>query len=198
MNDTRRASNRRQAGYSLPEMITVVAIIGVLALVTVPSFISYYQSNKVKSAMREFTADVRRARGLAISRGTQMKLSFGTGSGQRTYQLFAGDSAFGTVGTWRPVIGSNTVRLIQPDDTVRMPQSIRSLEDVVYFPSGASQTFTDLDSDGKIDVVFFPDGRVAVPTGQAVGSITIKSDLTKLQKPTYRIDINAVGRVTAN
>ena len=54
-----------QAGYSLTEMLTVIAIIGMLALVMVPNFISFYNSNKMKSSMRNFTTDLRSARQLA-------------------------------------------------------------------------------------------------------------------------------------
>ncbi|HEX9407409.1 MAG TPA: prepilin-type N-terminal cleavage/methylation domain-containing protein, partial [Thermoanaerobaculia bacterium] len=63
MNRTKRS----QSGYSLAEMLTVVAIVGMLALVMVPNFITFFQSNKMKSSMRNFTTDLRSARALAIS-----------------------------------------------------------------------------------------------------------------------------------
>ena len=72
--------HRRQAGYSLPEMLTVVAIIGVLALVTVPAFINFYQAGKMRASMRNFTTDLRGMRQMAITKGVQTQLSYGTGT----------------------------------------------------------------------------------------------------------------------
>ena len=68
--------HRRQAGYSLPEMLTVVAIIGVLALVTVPAFINFYQAGKMRASMRNFTTDLRSIRQRAITRGHQTILTY--------------------------------------------------------------------------------------------------------------------------
>src|SRR5258708_35100838 len=90
MNGPRRVQPRGQAGYSLPEMITVVAIIGVLALVTIPSFINYYQSSKVKASMRNLTTDLRKMRALAITRGVQTRLSYATGGAGRQHKIYFG------------------------------------------------------------------------------------------------------------
>ena len=48
MNTHRRLRPRNQRGYSLAEVLTVVAIIGILSLVTVPNFISLYNSGRIK------------------------------------------------------------------------------------------------------------------------------------------------------
>src|SRR5579859_5323763 len=126
--------NRRQSGYSLPEMLTVVAIIGTLALVTIPAFMTYMQSNKMKSSLRQFTGDLRAARQRSISQGQQVLLTFGTGSSARTYDIYQGDRPFNST-TW--VKSGLPVAL----------QTTRTLDKVVYFPAdGAStpQKFTDV------------------------------------------------------
>ncbi|HEY8133899.1 MAG TPA: prepilin-type N-terminal cleavage/methylation domain-containing protein [Thermoanaerobaculia bacterium] len=204
---------RSQAGYSLAEMLTVVAIIGVLALVMVPNFMSFYQSNKMKSSMRNFTTDLRSTRQLAITQGRQAALSFKTGSNERSYDMYLGDKPFASK-TWTAQTGPGRNR----------PTKI--LDDIAYFPAnGAStpQTFTDADGDidcslspcvticstcpppppppppgapdGKLDVIFFPDGRVKLPANATSGTITIKTDLNKLPKPQYTITISPSGRV---
>jgi prepilin-type N-terminal cleavage/methylation domain-containing protein len=186
----------RQAGYSLAEMLTVVAIIGTLALVTVPSFMNYYNSNKVKSSMRAFMSDLRTARMLAISRGREVKFSYQTGAKSRTYNYYEGNRSMGVVTQWTPLTG--------PGSNPPRPQ--KTLEDVAYFPldaPDAPQTFVDEDTipDGFIDVIFFPDGHVRIPVNDAtqrgaVGTITIKTD-RKVPKKQYAIEISPTGRVIA-
>src|SRR5258708_5717217 len=130
MNARRRASRRREAGYSLPEMLTVLAIIGALALVSIPAFINFYRSNKVKTAMRTFTSDLRGARALAIQKGHEVKISYNTGAGQRTYNLYEAPIAIGVVpnASWTPLTGTGS----SPARPAKM------LDNAVYFPADAT------------------------------------------------------------
>jgi prepilin-type N-terminal cleavage/methylation domain-containing protein len=188
---------RSQSGYSLTEMLVVVAIIGVLALVMVPNFVGFYESNKMKSSMRNFTTDLRSVRQLAISQGKQAAMSFSTGNGQRAYNWYLGDKPFNSV-NWTPQNGPGRTR------------PTKYLDDIAYFPATSTatpQTFTDVldcsanpcvtGTDGKIDVIFFPDGHVQIPTAVTTGTITIKTNLSKIPKPQYAITVSPSGRVLA-
>jgi len=188
-----------QAGYSLPEMLTVIAIIGTLALVSVPAFLTFRNSNKMKSSMRNFTNDLRATRQLSISAGRQTMLSFATGATARSYGTFLGNAAFGST-SW-------TARTSAAASGVR---GTRTLDDIVYFPADSAstpQTFTDTvdcsslpcaaGTDGKIDIIFFPDGHVLLPNGATSGAtITLKTD-SKIPKNQYTIAISPSGRVQA-
>lgn len=198
------AQNSHQAGYSLAEMLTVVAIIGTLALVSVPAFMNYYNSNKVKTAMRTFTSDLRTARMTAISRGRIVKFTYKTSTvsdlgnkkpavTERTYNFYEGNRSLGPINqiTWTPLTGAGS----------NPPRPEKVLDDVTYFPldSGPTpQTFTDDDqvADGWLDVIFYPDGHVKLPANTTSGTITIKSD-RRVPKPQYAIQISPSGRVTA-
>ncbi len=197
-------NHRGQSGYSLAELLTVIAIIGALALVTVPAFMTFMQSNKMKSSMRQFTSDLRAARARAIGQGQQIVVTFGVGSTARSYDVYQGDRPFSSVNWSRPV---------SPESL----KSTRYLDNVVYFPAdGAStpQTMTDLvdcsttpckslpptgtgTADGKFDIIFFPDGRVQMPGTLTVGTITVKTDM-KIPKPQYAITLTPSGGVRAN
>ncbi|MEA2236279.1 MAG: hypothetical protein QOC81_1003 [Thermoanaerobaculia bacterium] len=189
----RKQARRLEAGYSLTELLTVVAIIAVMSLITVPSFISYNNSNKIKVAMRAFSADLRTARATAISQGREVKLTFKTGANLRNYSLYLGDRAFGTVPTanWTPLTGAGS----------SSARAFKTLDPVIYFPDDGTstpQTFTDLDPtpDGWLDVIFFPDGHAQLPTGATSGTITIKTDM-RVPKVSYAITISPSGRVLA-
>lgn len=180
----------RQAGYSLVEMLTVVAIVGILALVTVPAFMNFRTSNKVKTSVRNFTTDVRRVRQLAITNGVQSKLSFATGtSGRaRSYDFYLGDRAVGTP-AW-------TALTTRPPGLSGRYGYTRQLEDIVYFPVAAGptpQTFTDIDSDGTLDVVFFPDGRVQMPANQTTATITLMTDAKGVSQSVFQVDVTPSG-----
>lgn len=190
--------NPRESGYSLAEMLTVVAIIGTLALVTIPAFMTYMQSNKMKSALRQFTGDLRAARQRSISQGQQLVLTFSTGATARTYEIFQGNAPMNSTSWSRGTLPANL-------------QAARNLEDVVYFPTASSttpQTFTDeVDcssvpcsttpaTDNKLDVIFFPDGRVQLPAGLRVGAITLKTDM-RIPTPQYAVTVSPTGRVLA-
>jgi prepilin-type N-terminal cleavage/methylation domain-containing protein len=196
----------RQAGYSLAEMLTVVAIVGTLALVTVPAFVNFYQSNKMKASMRSFTTDLRSARQRAITRGRQVIVVVElTASGaaqanyKRKYYSFDGNLNFNST-AWTPVAISSTTSTA----------NIRTLDDVVYFPThnatSSPQTFEDtLDctlstcsagTDGKVEIMFFPDGRVRIPSGATVGKVSIKTDM-KIPKNSYTVEISPSGAIKA-
>src|SRR5207245_2328188 len=126
----------RQSGYSLAEMLTVVAIIGVLALVMVPNFMNFYESNKMKSTMRNFTSDLRGVRQFSISQGKQAMLVYHPGATTdafaRPYDIWLGDKALNSQ-NWTPQTGPNA----------NPPRATKTLDKIAYFPTGATlQTFT--------------------------------------------------------
>jgi prepilin-type N-terminal cleavage/methylation domain-containing protein len=186
-----RTRKSHQSGFSLVEMLTVIAIVGILALVTVPNFMTFYQSNKMKVAMRNFDSDLRTIRQLSIAQGVQTRITFtpaATNSpGARAYDFWQGDSAFNTI-VW--------TQLTQPDLTKKafIKGFTRHLEDVAYFPT-TGQTFDAVN--GVYSVVFYPDGRVGMPSGATTASVTLKTDM-KIPKALYTIDVSPSGRVFAH
>ena len=55
-----------QAGFSLAELLVVIAVIGILAAMTTPFFISYYQSAALKAAAEELVTFLNQGRQIAI------------------------------------------------------------------------------------------------------------------------------------
>ncbi|MDD5222769.1 MAG: prepilin-type N-terminal cleavage/methylation domain-containing protein [bacterium] len=74
-----RAKN--QSGFSLIELIIVVAIIGIMATIAIPSVRGMMQRAKLKAAGREITMELLLARSQAISTGTSKTVIFNVGAG---------------------------------------------------------------------------------------------------------------------
>lgn len=173
---------RSQRGYSLAEMLVVIGIIGILSLVTIPNFMSMYQSSRVKASARTMITDIRNARQLAITGNTRTKVSFQTGANQHGYEIFREDRnrMTGTT-TWRRT-------------------SRRDLGSVVYINS---TTFEDkVTGDGGLkDIVFLPNGTVSfegtfepkVPPG--TNHLELKTN-QKVPKQTWSMKFTVSGNVS--
>jgi len=151
----KKSLRENSSGYTLVELLIVVSIIGLISLVSVPSFIVMFRSAKMKTSLQNFSADLRGARQAAISKNLRTRVSFDTGlTGTRAYSVWleTKDSTSG-VATWTKTVD-------------------RNLELPIYF---SSTTFTDDDLDGLNDVIFLPNGTIdKYPV--AGGSVTLTTD----------------------
>ena len=68
------AAKRRNAGFTLPELLVVLSIVGLLLATGIPSFRSYLQAQQVVSAASQFVFALNLARSEAIERGTRVDL----------------------------------------------------------------------------------------------------------------------------
>jgi prepilin-type N-terminal cleavage/methylation domain-containing protein len=187
-----RSGKSHQAGFSLVEMLTVIAIIGILALVTVPNFISFQRTNKVKTSMRTFTSEMRGMRQMAIAQGVQTRITFTPDTvntpASRAYDLWQGNNAFSSTVTWTP--------LTQQDPTKNslLKGHTRHLDDIVYFPK-TGQTFDA--TNGVYSVIFYPDGRAGLPANATSAAVILRTD-ADVPKQQYTVDVSPSGRVYAH
>lgn len=73
-----------EGGFSLVELIVVVAIIGSVTIVALPSLLSYWHTSAVQAGARELASAMNLARQLAISRRTAVCVDLnGTNVGLR-------------------------------------------------------------------------------------------------------------------
>jgi prepilin-type N-terminal cleavage/methylation domain-containing protein len=179
--------NRRSpsAGYSLVELIAVVAIIGVLSLITVPAFMNFQRQNAIRSAMRTVATDFLAARAKAIRDQFDVRVSLTPSTAEnnaaRTYSFFSSRDD-GT--TWTPM----DLRIREGSQGL----TSRTLEGRVWFESATN--FQDLGSDGSIDIVFHPDGTVDLQNDTTVlGKLVLATDWAEIRSNRYNVWVRRSG-----
>ena len=149
---------RRDAGFTIYELLTVIGIIAVLAAIAVPNMIGWRNSAKLDNGARDLYSAFQMAKARAAKENTEVTLSFApSGATGREYALFVDDGA----GTTDDVDGDGVLDaanngIIDGTETVyyrnRIPEGV----------SIDSTTFTD-------NAVTF--GGNGLPNG--VGSVNI-------------------------
>lgn len=167
-----------QRGFSMMEILFVVAIIGVLMLVTIPNFINMRKSTIVKGGMRQFTNDLRAARQRAVTASSLVRVSYV--SGNRLYYVLESTND----GTNWSLIGSQNPRYLP--------------ENVYLENSTGTSEFPDSVNDGGLgtlpDIVFERNGVARVPNG--LGKVLLKTTYTDVPKPEYTISVRTTGMIT--
>jgi prepilin-type N-terminal cleavage/methylation domain-containing protein len=148
----------RQAGFSLIELIVVVALIGILAVLGMPQMISYWRTSTTTAAAQELAAAVNRARQLAISSNTNY---CATVSGSHISYKSNTSTTCGGGAVWT---GPGT----RSDGTIPLANNITVTGGPVTFtPLGAAAqagTFTVTNPNGGTrTVVVAASGRVTLP-----------------------------------
>lgn len=139
----RIASTLREIeGFTLPEVLITIAILGILMGIAIPTWQSVIEGRRVDSAANQFASDVRLAHSRATNRLENWRVVHTVGSG--SYQLV-------------PEGGAAITRTL-PEGTkvLNTEVAVGAAGDrrMVFNPRGqATATYTDDDSDNKIDVV---------------------------------------------
>lgn len=171
-NERRVQHASRQSGYSLSELLVVVAIIGVMSLVAVPSFISMMQSSRLKSSLRKFTTDLRGARAQAVTQYRWVKVQLETGVTPGRYTIQESSDLGVTWGT-------------PTEETLIDPISIDST------------TFEDGDdADSFPEIIFRNNGTIVMAAGVTSREMVLKTT-ADIAKPSITITAKPTGKITA-
>lgn len=161
---SRKAGPDGQRGYSLTEMLVVVAMIGVFSLITVPQFMTYYRQAKVRASVRQFAGHMRAARARAITRNVVTAVSFAPGANP------SGGYRSGQYGIFDRTVDTSTT---PPTVTWTRVGNWYRLEETVYFLA-SNFPVDSATSDTLHDVIYQANGTVSnIPS---TPTIQLKSD----------------------
>ena len=99
-------------GFTLPELLSVAAIVGILAAVVTPPLIRYLDRAAVREGVERYAALHATARQLAISRSALARLEVDRSRPAATLSVQRGPTAWDTVGVYP--LGSATVTCSNP------------------------------------------------------------------------------------
>jgi prepilin-type N-terminal cleavage/methylation domain-containing protein len=95
------------AGFSLVEMITVMAIIMIMAAVILPPLANYVRLYRIRAAMQQVGGSISAARMKAISKNVQLGVTFAV-TGNNTYRVVVEDDQNPqTAPDWRTIATEN-------------------------------------------------------------------------------------------
>ncbi len=184
-------NRRRQCGYSIIELMVVVAVVAIVCAVAIPGVLTAFDSQKLGDMVRAVHSEMQSARLKAVSSDRPMRIRFNCPvAGQyRVVELLGTPSAPATddgaadrCGVTRfPYPATDTSVLTRPnnDGPVR------------FLPAGGSFSAAPI-------IEFWPDGTAHVNSGGALPWPAIAGNVTvtvAYKTKTRSITVNGVGKI---
>lgn len=143
---------RNNDGFTLVEMMLVLAIIGILMAISAPSIMTWARMAEYRGVAQEVDSALRQARSRSIASNLEHRIVFFVGGGRQRFRLEEGNS-----GTW------TTLRQWEVPATVKLTGNLTPLG---FNPNGSSGSDTvnicDLSDSVKVRVVLASSGRVRI------------------------------------
>ena len=145
-----------ERGYSLVELLVVVAVIGVVLLVTVPALLQLLPQYRIRSAASEASASIRMIRQRAITMRTPHRVSFDFNANRYHYAVLS--SPFADMG-----VETNWTKLSFDGRNLSQGNRLDWVNISAVQLEAGSNTFKDVacPADGFVDLIFTRDGSVS-------------------------------------
>lgn len=154
---SRRLRRLDARGYTLAEIAVVVAVVGIMMTLSIPPFLSYWQTSTLRAGAEELATLLNTARQLAIKENTSVCVQF-SGSGVKYYL-----NAACTGAAWTGP-GTDATGLIRLSNNVRVSASTAS---VVFSylgaaTTGGTYTVTNPTNNQTLSVAVASSGRISI------------------------------------
>jgi type IV fimbrial biogenesis protein FimT len=182
------AAYRYSQGFTLTELIVTIAIVGILAAIAIPNFQSLIQANRIQSASAEFQSALALARGEAIKRGSDAKVTILAKTNGSTTNWNNGYTVF-----YDPS-GSTTLAGLTTASTATT--SVKILD---VAPLNPSVNFTNASASGNTYVIYNGLGRsVLMDGGFGADSFAFQSATGFIEANIRCAIINSTGRTRSS
>ena len=164
----------RERGFTLIELIIVIAILGVLLAIAIPALGTYYREAKLNKAAREVKANIQLARLKAVTSNFRVVFTYNLGSGGTpdTYQISGSEHpGGGSLQPWEDINGNgvndglsdqdgNTANGLERENLYSSDRRVENCsfgtDGISALPNGSS----DLSPSSPITLTFDPKGDV--------------------------------------
>lgn len=184
------------------ELIVVVAMVGIVALVTVPALLQVMPQYRIRSAASETAAAIRMIRQRAVTTRSPWRITFDTNLNRyRYFALVSPNAQMEVAGNWNAMSRDGRNQAEYDDEewvqvtAVQLESTTNSFKDVVC------------PTDGLIDLIFMRDGSVSnqaacdaastdVLTFTPAPSVLFSVDSNFVQFNRYYISVTQNGTVS--
>lgn len=90
---------RKNKGFSLIELIIVIAILAIVLAIAAPNFMAYRDNSNLKEATRDISSDIQLYKQRAVSENKQYRMVFNVGGNNYTVQSSDGGGGWVNVAT---------------------------------------------------------------------------------------------------
>jgi type IV fimbrial biogenesis protein FimT len=130
-----KRERRLQKGFTLTEMIVVIAIISILLTIAVPFFAQWQRSVQFRTTAREVTSRLREAQSRTITNNLQHGVEF-EAPGFRRYRMVQGNRASNST-AWNPALQRGDWTLI-PTEVTLVAANLTVNSSVEFNPNGTA------------------------------------------------------------